>query len=99
MSKSIKRVTMTDYNQVKEVASFAYITTQGKAGNIDVHKTTFISLMNNTWDIEEFGEPMLFLRDLKEAVSAEIKTNHDIWFSKEANAILEKRTKDGGVIK
>lgn len=88
----IKRVTMVDYDHVKEMASFSYLNPKGQQNLIWIHRNTFLTLVyEHTWDHDKWGDPTLFQRDLKEAVIGSIKEDYRAWFDRLANDIMVKR--------
>jgi len=97
MKESIDRVSMIDYDQVKQMANFAYLSPHGQSGKVWIHKSTFDKLMNGKWDDSEYGEPSLFQRDLKTAVLSQVKKNFTEWFDVESNNLLTEATKRGGL--
>lgn len=88
MSKTSLNIKMTNYNFVKEVATFAFVRSSGQQANITIHRETFIKLMNGDYSHDNLPEKENELqRSFKDTVIKEIKKDYDKWFDEEANTV------------
>jgi hypothetical protein len=81
-------IRMTNYNFVKELATFTFIRENGSAAVIVIHRDTFRKLMKGEYDTDNSPEKATELQSsFKRTVIKEIKKNYDDWFEKEANRV------------
>jgi len=89
------RVEMVDYDQVKEMATIAFISTKGKPTSVHIHRSTFRALTGDLfWDIQAMGQPNMYQQELKTALEKDVRGSKIQWFDRTANGILEQRAKN-----
>lgn len=84
------RLDMVDFDQVKERACIAFITSKGQPTSVWINKPTFKLLMEGPWDNVKLGEPHLYQRELRDAMKSYVKKNYMPWFEHEANILMKK---------
>lgn len=91
VESSITTLKMTNYNFVKELATFAFVRESGGSAVIVIQRETFGKLMRGDYDKDSTELKASDLQSsFKRVVAKEIKENYDEWFTAEANKICSE---------
>lgn len=83
---------MTNFSNVKDVATIAFLSPKGELKSVFIHRDTFLKLMEGKLEKEQIPgmTPSLDQMELREAFNREIKGDHKKWFETSANDLLKK---------
>jgi hypothetical protein len=91
----MEKLIMAGYDPVKQTANFVFISSLGKSIDIRIHKKTFRMLMEDKWNIQEFGDPPTDLLEFKDVIIREVKKDFTIWFETTANELMRLEANGG----
>jgi len=83
---------ITDYDDVRELITFAYLKSDGTRESLSIHRSTFASLLTpKAWNKDKLGDPTLPQRNFREAFSKAVSEDPVSWLNTQIAAILKRR--------
>lgn len=85
-------VEMVNYDQVKDSAQVAFISSKGNPMSLWIHRSTFEKLMLGPWDSTKLGDPTLYQRELRDSLKRKVRGGYIQWFEDNSNRIMKTNT-------
>jgi len=92
MSDKRLDVKMVEYDQVQDMAKFAFFSTRGETMAIWIHRDTFKLMMETKWDAQKYGELNLTQREFKEMLQSQMTSGYTLWFDENSNELMRRMT-------
>jgi hypothetical protein len=89
-------VEMVDYDQVRDRGCISFISSKGNPLSIWINQPTFEKLMVGPWDINRYGEPNLYQKELRDSLRKKLRGGYRSWFETNANRHMRDKTRSGG---